>query len=67
MKKKPSRTNERKPRHIPPIALQHVQGRAGAELDLDGVRDPLQIEEEQHNETLVRERSRARRRARRKA
>jgi len=55
MKKKPSRTSDRKPRPVQPIALQQVQGRAGAELNLDGIDDPLENRGRQHNETLVRD------------
>jgi len=55
MKKKRSRTKDRKPMPVQPIALQQVQGRAGGEFDLDGVNDPPQVGQEQHNETLVRD------------
>jgi len=63
MKKKSSRTKDRKPRPVEAIALQQVQGRAGAELDLDGVNDPLQYDPTQHNETIVRDGARSQRAA----
>jgi len=63
MKKKSSRTNDRKPQPVRASELQQVRGRAGLELDIDGVRDPLEYVPTQHNETIVRESARSQRTA----
>ena len=60
--KKPSRSNDRKPKNLQPVAapaLPHVQGGLAGQLAPPDPLDVLWMGGRQHNETLVRDRTRS--------